>query len=117
MKCPYCDNEVPMNVTNCPSCGAQVPQQAQQYQQPMMGQMPQMNPMAATAKSRTVYVLLAIFLGALGVHNFYAGYTGRGIAQLLITLLTMGWAAEISWIWAIIEAITVKNDAKGIPFI
>ena len=22
MKCPYCDNEVPGNTANCPSCGA-----------------------------------------------------------------------------------------------
>lgn len=29
MNCPYCDNPVPQNVNNCPSCGAQVDMQQQ----------------------------------------------------------------------------------------
>ena len=33
MNCPYCDNPVPPNVGECPSCGARV-QQPPQYQQP-----------------------------------------------------------------------------------
>ena len=27
----------------------------------------------AAPKSRTAYILLAVFLGAYGIHNFYAG--------------------------------------------
>ena len=62
-------------------------------------------------------MVLAIFLGCFGIHNFYAGYTGRAITQLVITLL-IGWFgfAFFIWIWAIIEAIVVKQDAKGVPF-
>lgn len=30
------------------------------------------------ARSRCVYILLAILLGALGIRNFYAGHIGRG---------------------------------------
>ncbi|MBQ3218003.1 MAG: TM2 domain-containing protein [Akkermansia sp.] len=26
-------------------------------------------------KSRLAYILLGVFLGSLGIHNFYAGYT------------------------------------------
>src|SRR5262245_27835588 len=33
-------------------------------------------------KSRTTYILLGVFLGPLGAHNFYAGYTGRAVGQL-----------------------------------
>lgn len=69
-------------------------------------------------KKRVVYILLAIFFGNLGVHNFYAGYIGRGIAQLLISLIT-GWLIYplvAVWLWAIIEACTVTQDAKGQPF-
>ena len=40
-------------------------------------------------KSQLCYVLLAFFFGVLGVHNFYAGRWKRGLAQLLITLLTL----------------------------
>jgi hypothetical protein len=31
-------------------------------------------------KSRVAYVLLGLFLGGLGIHNFYAGYTGKAVA-------------------------------------
>jgi len=40
MNCPYCNNPVPAGAVNCPSCGAQLPQQyqQQQYQQPQYQQ-------------------------------------------------------------------------------
>lgn len=67
-------------------------------------------------KSNLTYILLGVFFGALGVHNFYAGYTGRAIAQLLISVLTLFILSFISGIWAIIEVCTVRKDGKGIPF-
>src|SRR4029077_2710814 len=54
-------------------------------------------------KSRSTYIVLGIFLGALGIHNFYGGYTGRAVGQLCLTILTLGYLGIISWIWAIIE--------------
>lgn len=69
-------------------------------------------------KSRTAYVLLAIFLGGLGIHNFYAGRIGCAVAQLLITLLT-GWLLFpllIVGIWAIVDAIAVDEDGTGRKF-
>lgn len=66
-------------------------------------------------KSRIAYILLGIFLGGLGVHNFYAGYNGKGIAQLLLTVL-IGWLvipAIAVMIWVIIELCTVTTDANG----
>ncbi len=70
----------------------------------------------APAKSRLAYILLAVLLGSLGIHNFYAGYTGKGIAQLLITLVSLGALSIVSWIWAIVEVCTVTQDANGVPF-
>ena len=64
-------------------------------------------------KSRFAYILLAVFTGIFGIHNFYAGYTGRAIMQLLITVLSVGCLAPLTWLWAIIEACVVKQDAKG----
>ena len=37
----------------------------------------------ADAKSKLAAGLLGILLGSLGIHNFYLGYTGKGVAQLL----------------------------------
>lgn len=66
-------------------------------------------------KDRTAYVLLAVFLG-IGIHNFYAGNTGRGLLQLLLVLCTCGILWLPVWIWCIIEAIVVREDGRGVPF-
>lgn len=67
-------------------------------------------------KSRVAYIILALFLGSLGVHNFYAGYTKKGIIQLCVTLVSCGFLGFASAIWAIIEAVTVTQDASGVAF-
>jgi len=67
-------------------------------------------------KSRTTFIVLGALLGALGAHNFYAGYTKKAVTQLLITLCTIGFASPMSWIWAIIDICTVNQDRQGIEF-
>lgn len=70
---------------------------------------------AASPKSKIAAGLLAIFLGALGIHKFYLGYTSAGIAMLLVTLL--GWIvffigpAVMSTI-ALIEGIIYLSDSS-----
>ena len=73
---------------------------------------------ADTPKNRVVYILLALFLGSFGIHNFYAGYIGRGLAQLLITLLLFWLIVPLLavWIWVIVEMIVIDKDAKGVKF-
>ncbi|HKV64149.1 MAG TPA: NINE protein [Candidatus Acidoferrum sp.] len=70
-----------------------------------------------TTKSRQVYVLLGIFLGIFGVHNFYAGYIQRAVSQLCLTVLTCFYGAVVSWIWAIVEVCTISKDCDGVEFI
>lgn len=66
-------------------------------------------------KSKIVAGLLGLFLGTLGIHNFYLGYTGKAVAQLLLTLI--GWiiliGPIISGIWALIEAILILCSSYG----
>jgi TM2 domain-containing membrane protein YozV len=71
---------------------------------------------ARAHKSRTTYIVLGIFLGAFGVHNFYSGYTGRAVGQLCLTVLTLGYLGIVSWIWAIIEICIVEKDSTGLNF-
>lgn len=78
------------------------------------------NAPAGTQKSKLAAGLLGIFLGAFGVHNFYLGYTGKAVAQLLITLLSCFTLAIVSEIWGLVEGIQILTgsiavDAKGIP--
>jgi len=70
-------------------------------------------------KSRMAYVLLGLFLGGFGIHNFYAGYVGRGIAQLLITILLF-WTVVtviVVWIWVLAEVCAQTRDVHGVRFV
>jgi TM2 domain-containing membrane protein YozV len=72
-------------------------------------------------RSRVVYVLLGLFMGCFGAHNFYARYFRRGAAQAAITvfwwvLASQGYGALITWIWAILEVCLIAKDADGVQF-
>lgn len=74
----------------------------------------------ANAKSKIAAGLLGIFLGGLGVHNFYLGFTGKAVAQLLISILSCGMLSWVSAIWGLIEGILIltgsmNTDAQGNP--
>ena len=67
------------------------------------------------SKKLWIYLLLAFFLGHLGIHDFYAGYTQKGVIKLIITLL-IGWLIIpliVVEIWVICQMITVRIDANG----
>ena len=61
----------------------------------------------ASDKSKVASGLLSIFLGCFGVGNFYDGHTGKGLAQLLMTLLSLGILSPVTAIWGLIEGIIV----------
>lgn len=75
-------------------------------------------------RSRTVFILLGIFLGAYGVHNFYAGYKskafvqlGVGIFGLITSFFLIGGVILLGLTgWAIYEIVTTTVDADGNPF-
>ena len=67
-------------------------------------------------KSKMAAGLLGVFLGPLGIHRFYLGYTSIGIAQIVVTVVTLG----VGGLWGFIEGIliltgTINTDAKGNP--
>ena len=71
--------------------------------------------MVKASKSRGVYIILGLFFGCIGIHNFYAGRYGIGAIQLVITSV-LGWfviGLVITGLWAIIEMFTVKTDGEG----
>ena len=77
-------------------------------------------PVPANAQSKLVAGLLGNFLGGLGIHNFYLGFTGRALIQLLVSVLTCGAGAIFMEIWGLIEGIMYLTgkynvDAKGNP--
>jgi TM2 domain-containing membrane protein YozV len=73
-------------------------------------------PYGATApKSKTAAGLLGIFLGVFGVHNFYLGFTGKAVAQLLITLLSLFILSPVTFIWGLVEGIMILTARPGTP--
>lgn len=107
MYCKYCGNELEQNAVYCPNCGNSVE-----------------NLPAKVGKNRIVAGLLAIFLGSLGLHNFYLGYTNRALTQLLVSvvggIVSCGIATIAIEIWALVEGIQIfmgkiNEDANGIP--
>ncbi|MFU0468733.1 NINE protein [Gardnerella vaginalis] len=85
-----------------------------QYTQPQYNQQYvdySQNEVVVSKRSKIVAAILAFFLGYLGVHNFYLGKTGRGVAQLLLTISVF--FCWISGIWAFIEFIMILCSKPG----
>lgn len=127
MYCKNCGKEIPEGQELCENCAqnANTNQTAQQnvnYQQNTSYQNATVvnNNANPQAKSKLCAGLLGIFLGAFGVHNFYLGFYGKAIAQLLISILSCGALAIVSQIWGLIEGIMIlcgnmNVDANGVP--
>lgn len=103
--CSNCGSELNEQQDICLKCGVRVRKD---------------NPMNTdpNAKSKLAAGLLGIFLGTFGVHNFYLGYTGKAVGQLLISLLSCGVLSVVSGVWGLIEGImiltgSIDKDADG----
>ncbi|AHB13014.1 TM2 domain-containing protein [Dehalococcoides mccartyi] len=104
MYCSNCGKQVDESVSFCPACGNHIhtgKMTAAEYPE---------------RKSRIAAGLLGVFLGSIGVHRFYLGFVGIGIAQIIVSIVTLG----IGSIWGFIEGILIltgsfEKDAKGIP--
>ncbi len=111
--CVKCGVPVGQGINFCPNCGAQTPPGAAVCTQCGIALMQPVNP--AEQKSKLAAGLLGIFLGGLGIHNFYLGYTGKAIAQIILSF-----CFGVGAIWGLIEGImilagSINKDAKGIP--
>ncbi len=114
-----------------PTDSAYAQQPAQEYTQSAYQQPPQGQPYTQSGyqpygyqpqpcypaqKSKIAAGLFGIFLGAFGVHNFYLGYTGKAVAQLLLTLLgwiLLGLGPIAAYIWGLVEGILIISSSYG----
>lgn len=109
--CHNCGKPVAADTAVCMNCGV-----------------PNKKPVPANAKSKVAAGLLAIFLGNFGVHNFYLGYTGKAVTQLVISIIGIPLCCIVIgalmilaiWVWALIEGImiltgSINTDADGNP--
>lgn len=104
--CPNCRKPISPKDEFCSGCGAKIGEPESQV-------------------LRVDYQALALLLGPLAVHNFYAGFLRRAFCQLGMTLVggilwqignnALGvFLIFISGFWAIIEIFFQRVDAKGL---
>jgi TM2 domain-containing membrane protein YozV len=101
MFCSKCGKQLDANVAFCPDCGTRTTAAG---------------PAGVELKSKLVAGLLGIFIGSLGIHRFYLGYTTIGIVQIIVTVFTAG----IGGLWGFIEGImiltgNINKDFNGNP--
>lgn len=102
--CPNCGHPTLPGAVACTQCGVFLTKPVQEQDQ----------------KSKLAAGLLGIFLGALGIHNFYLGNTSRALVQLLVSVLSCGMLSWAMAIWGLVEGImilagSIKTDANGVP--
>ncbi|MFA6002140.1 MAG: TM2 domain-containing protein [Thermoleophilia bacterium] len=79
-------------------------------------------------KSKMAAGILGIMVGGFGVHNFYLGYTGKAVAQLLLMIVGIVLACVFvgyfmimaAYIWGLVEGVmiltgSINTDADGNP--
>ncbi len=125
MYCKNCGQEIDPNAAICVKCGFQKGTGSSYCHNCGQPTAPGANVctncgFALTAangeqKSKLVAVLLAFFLGGIGIHDFYLGYTKYGIIKIVLAVCTLG---SISGIWALIDFIrlltgSLHTDADG----
>ena len=122
MFCPNCGSDMG-TAKFCPNCGAGASANAAPAAQPTIvinnvnsNSNVNENGMAGvgiSAKSKMVTLVLAIFLGVLGIHRFYVGKIGSGILWFFTGGLFM-----IGWIYDIIKIATgTFRDGAGLPIV
>lgn len=123
--CVKCGVPKGQGMNYCHNCGKPIAPQAVVC---LNCGVPNQPPVPTNAKSKIAAGLLGIFLGCLGVHNFYLGYTSRAVGQLVLTIVgALLFCTGIGFIlvaaaqiWGLIEGImilagSINIDANGMP--
>ena len=100
--CSNCGKEINPGAVICTNCGASVKATTTVVA-------------SGEQKSKLVAVLLAFFLGSIGIHDFYLGYNKYGVIKIVLTCCT----GVGGGIWALVDFIrlltgSLNTDANGI---
>lgn len=111
--CPNCGNETNENAAVCLNCGV------------ALKKVKSAGGLSEGAKSKLIAGLLAIFLGHLGIHEFYLGDKKKATHKIIATVISVilcvvgvGIIALLAiWAWNIYDAVMIftgkRVDADG----
>lgn len=125
MYCTNCGKEVHEKAVACPACG--VPPRHERKFCNACGTPTEpgrtscakcgVSTLPAGTKDKVAAGLLGIFLGSIGIHKFYLGYTTEGLIMLLGTLIgsfiTCGASAGVLGIIGLVEGIIYLTKDEG----
>lgn len=98
--CPYCGTATNENQVMCLFCGRSLE-----------------NTQQCGSKNMYVAAVLAFLLGVIGIHDFYLGYTAKGVVKIVFTIT--GIFSFVSVIWSLVDLILILTgklkDSKGLP--
>lgn len=124
MYCRNCGKALLLPAVACPSCG--VPPKREKKFCHLCGIATQANQVICTKcggslagtgdKSKVAAGLLGIFLGSLGIHKFYLGYTKEAVIMLVVTLVGMPLCLVFVG-YAMIWAVGIIGFIEGIIYL
>ncbi len=113
--CVHCGCRPIDGTKYCPKCGAATSEE--QIVCLNCGCSLKKEPIVESKRNMYVAALLALFLGTIGIHDFYLGYTKQGVIKIILTVTAIG--SVISVIWSIVDLVKIltgeKKDADGYP--
>ena len=137
IKCSECGADVSDKAVSCPKCGNPIAnrnrtsqaQADESRQDQFFSRIERIErerherELNKSSKSRLAYVLLGLCLGWLGIHNFYIGRAGQGVAQLVLLIfsiilssIVIGFVGyPILAIWILVNICSIDTDADGRP--
>lgn len=122
LKCTNCGTRKGLGENYCYRCGSRIKSQNIEACEFCGAKLNNNNIAEVNIKNKLLAVLLALFLGGMGIHRFYLGYIKIGIVQLILWILgyfTSGITWIIAQIWAVTEAILIFlgkiKDSEGHP--
>ena len=99
--CKNCGAEVEPQQAVCTKCGYSINDEKQPETSNQIG-----------GQDKTVIILVAVFIGTLGVHNFMMGETKKGVFKLILSLVG-GWLCGIgilvSLIFTIMDIVKIAS--------
>lgn len=84
--CAECSAQISDKAASCPSCGYPLENNSDSFNENRELPAPQL---VTVRKSRGIYIILCLFFGGLGIHNFYAGFHKEGAIQLSLSMISI----------------------------